>query len=105
MSGGRGAWLVLRLAKIIDKHELYAHILRRSPLYSHFTPLCSTFAWAQEEMPGIDLDFLCHRFSIITGTHLIAKKRKMGDEKRMVAKEEIRKLLAANFIKEVRYPT
>ncbi|RDX76145.1 hypothetical protein CR513_43898, partial [Mucuna pruriens] len=56
------------------------------------------FAWGPKEMSGIDLDFLCHRLSIILGAR---KKRKMGDEKRRVEKEKIGKLLAAHFI---RYP-
>ncbi|RDX67171.1 hypothetical protein CR513_53981, partial [Mucuna pruriens] len=64
------------------------------------------FAWTLEDVLEIDPDFLCHRLSIALEARPISqKKRKMGDEKRKAASEETRKLLAANFIQEVCYPT
>ncbi|RDY09048.1 hypothetical protein CR513_06651, partial [Mucuna pruriens] len=57
-------------------------------------------------MPRIDPRFMCHHLSVSPGSKLVAqRKRKQGEEKRAAIKEEVRKLLAANFVKEVQYPT
>ncbi|RDX64163.1 Retrovirus-related Pol polyprotein from transposon 17.6, partial [Mucuna pruriens] len=45
-------------------------------------------------MPEIDLEFICHRLSI-----------ESGEEKRRATREEIKKLLAVGFIREIQYPT
>ncbi|RDX99702.1 hypothetical protein CR513_17219, partial [Mucuna pruriens] len=64
------------------------------------------FAWTAKDMPGLDLRFMCHELSIKPGSKLIAqKKRKQGEEKRTTIKEEVEKLLAAGFVREVQYPT
>ncbi|RDX62391.1 hypothetical protein CR513_59287, partial [Mucuna pruriens] len=64
------------------------------------------FAWSARDIPGVDPDFMCHRLSIEQGARPIAqKKRKRGEEKREVAREETRKLLSAGFVREVQYPT
>ncbi|RDX77151.1 hypothetical protein CR513_42775, partial [Mucuna pruriens] len=66
------------------------------------------FAWALEELPRVDPDFLYHRISIIPGARCITQKkkeRKMGDEKKRAIKKETGKLLVAHFIWEVHYPT
>ncbi|RDX88965.1 Retrovirus-related Pol polyprotein from transposon 17.6, partial [Mucuna pruriens] len=63
------------------------------------------FAWAPEDMPGIDPSFMSHRLSIIPDARpVMQKKRKQGEEKRKAIKEETGKLLAVDFIREVRYP-
>ncbi|RDX96113.1 hypothetical protein CR513_21271, partial [Mucuna pruriens] len=57
-------------------------------------------------MPGIDPRFMCHHLSISPGSKPVAqKKRKQGEEKRKAIKEEVGKLLAADFVREVQYPT
>ncbi|RDX91658.1 hypothetical protein CR513_26331, partial [Mucuna pruriens] len=64
------------------------------------------FAWATKDMLGIDPDFICHRLSVLWGARPVAqKRRKHGEEKRKAIKEEMSKLLAAGFVREVRYPT
>ncbi|RDX71676.1 hypothetical protein CR513_48951, partial [Mucuna pruriens] len=60
------------------------------------------FAWSTQDMPGVDPDFICHRLSIERGAKPIAqKKRKQGEEKREVVREETCKLLSARFVREV----
>ncbi|RDX78613.1 hypothetical protein CR513_41081, partial [Mucuna pruriens] len=60
------------------------------------------FAWSAKDMPGVDLDFICHQLSIEQGARLVTqKKRKQGEEKREAAREETRKLLSAGFVREV----
>ncbi|RDX69353.1 Retrovirus-related Pol polyprotein from transposon 17.6, partial [Mucuna pruriens] len=65
---------------------------------------CDVFAWAPEDMPGIDTNFMNHRLSIADGARsVMQKKRKQGEEKRRAIQEETNKLLKAGFIREVRY--
>ncbi|RDX77100.1 hypothetical protein CR513_42829, partial [Mucuna pruriens] len=54
------------------------------------------FSWSLVDMPRINPKFLCH---------CLSRKRKLGEEKRRVAREETRKLLVVGFIKEIQYPT
>ncbi|RDX96123.1 hypothetical protein CR513_21252, partial [Mucuna pruriens] len=57
-------------------------------------------------MPGIDPRFMCHHLSVSLGSKPVAqKKRRQGEEKRKSIKEEVGKLLAAGFVREVQYPT
>ncbi|RDY09021.1 hypothetical protein CR513_06679, partial [Mucuna pruriens] len=57
-------------------------------------------------MAGIDPRFMCHHLSVSLGSKQVAqKKRKQGEEKRVAIKEEVRKLLAAEFVREIQYPT
>ncbi|RDX96592.1 hypothetical protein CR513_20731, partial [Mucuna pruriens] len=64
------------------------------------------FAWSAQDMPGVDPEFMCHQLSVDRNAKPIAqKKRKMGEEKREAAKQEIHKLITAGFVREVQYPT
>ncbi|RDY12155.1 hypothetical protein CR513_03082, partial [Mucuna pruriens] len=64
------------------------------------------FAWTAKDMPGLDPRFMCHELSIKPGSKpVVQKKRKQGEEKRAAIKEEVEKLLAAGFVREVQYPT
>ncbi|RDX84455.1 Retrovirus-related Pol polyprotein from transposon 17.6, partial [Mucuna pruriens] len=66
---------------------------------------CDVFAWAPEDMPGIDPNFMNHRLSMAKDARqVMQKKRKQGEEKRKAIQEETNKLLKAGFIREVRYP-
>ncbi|RDX57864.1 hypothetical protein CR513_62866, partial [Mucuna pruriens] len=57
------------------------------------------FAWFPTNMFGIDPDFLCHHLSISPGSRLVAqRRRKLGEEKRKVARDETNKLLTTGFI-------
>ena len=57
-------------------------------------------------MPGIHPSIICHKLAIYPQAKSVSqKKRKIREERCKVVKEEVEKLLNANFIKEVRYPT
>ncbi|XP_072074378.1 uncharacterized protein [Arachis hypogaea] len=64
------------------------------------------FTWTPADMPGIDPSIICHRLAINRAIRPIAqKKRNLGTEKSKAALEETRKLLSANFVKEIRFTT
>jgi len=64
------------------------------------------FAWTPADMPGVSPDVITHRLSIFKEVRPISqKKRDVGDEKRLAAKEEAEKLLLVGFIRETRYTT
>ena len=47
------------------------------------------FAWAASDMPGIDLDFLCHRLAMDPQIRPIRqRRRKFNEEKMQAIKEE-----------------
>ena len=51
-------------------------------------------------------NIICHKLAIYAQAKLVSqKKRKMGEERRKTIKEEVDKLLHANFIREVRFST
>ena len=57
-------------------------------------------------MPGVSPNIITHKLSIYKEARSVAQdKRKLGEEKRLVAKEEAEKLLSVGFIREVRYTT
>ena len=57
-------------------------------------------------MSGIHPSIICHKLAICPQAKPISqKKRKMGEESRKAVKEEVDKLLHANFIREVRFST
>lgn len=57
-------------------------------------------------MPDIDPNIVCHHLAMYPAIKLITqRKRKEGEEKNRVIKDEVGKLMKADFIKEIRYPT
>ena len=57
-------------------------------------------------MPGIHPSVICHKLAICPQAKPIPqKKRKMGEERHKVIKEEVDKLLHAKFIREVKFST
>ncbi|PKA57837.1 RNA-directed DNA polymerase like [Apostasia shenzhenica] len=57
-------------------------------------------------MPGIDRAVAEHRLSLKPGvTPVTQKKRSFGGEKQQAIREEVEKLLAAGFIREITYPS
>jgi hypothetical protein len=57
-------------------------------------------------MPGIDPNFICHRLAVNLDAKVVQqRKRKMSLEKQKAIEEETQKLVKANFIREVKYPT
>nr|KYP55951.1 Transposon Ty3-G Gag-Pol polyprotein [Cajanus cajan] len=78
------------------RQQLEAEILKNADL----------FAWSSTDMPGIDIEFICHRLAIRKEAKPVAqRKRKVGGERREAIVAETQKLLHAGFIREVRYTT
>ncbi|RZB52840.1 hypothetical protein D0Y65_049053 [Glycine soja] len=64
------------------------------------------FAWQPADMPGIHPSIIYHKIVICPQAKPISQKKwKMREEQLKAVKEEVDKLLNANFIKEVRYST
>jgi len=59
------------------------------------------FVWTAKNTPGVDLEVISHRLS----GPVAQKKRKQGEVKRKVIKDEAGKLLATQFVKEAKYTT
>ncbi|KAL0742023.1 hypothetical protein Bca4012_083536 [Brassica carinata] len=65
----------------------------------------STFAWAAEDMPGIDIGITCNELNIDpTYKPVKQKRRKLGPERATAVNEEVEKHLRVGSITEVRYP-
>jgi hypothetical protein len=63
------------------------------------------FAWRHKDMPGIDPLIISHKLNVDPYLRLIKQKWRIFAPKRNDAiMEEVDKLLAANFIREVFYP-
>jgi ribonuclease HI len=64
-----------------------------------------TFAWSPSDMPGIPRDVAEHSLDIRAGARPVKQHlRRFDEEKRRAIGEEVHKLMAAGFIKEVFYP-
>lgn len=64
------------------------------------------FAWTAEDIPGIDFRVTSRRLSVCREAKPVAqKKRRLGEEKRQAAMEEVQKLLNVGFIREIQYTT
>ena len=62
------------------------------------------FASKPSDMPGIHPSVNYQKFAIFPKAKPVSQKeRKMGEERHKVVREEMDKLLNANFIKEVKY--
>jgi len=62
------------------------------------------FAWSITDMPGIDLDFLCHRLTMDSSVRPVRqRRRKFNEEKCQAIREETEKLLKAGHIREIQY--
>ena len=63
------------------------------------------FAWSHEDMSGIDPSVITHRLNICPSFKLVRqKKRVFTSERDNAVKDEVQKLIAAKFIREVYYP-
>jgi len=64
------------------------------------------FAWTVAHMSGVDPSIMMHRLSTFKDVKPVTqKKRKLGEEKSVAAKEEAEKLLQVEFIREAHYTT
>ena len=63
------------------------------------------FAWSHEDMPGIDPAIIVHKLNVDPSHKpVIQKSRRFNPKLYMAINEEVEKLLAARFIREVHYP-
>lgn len=63
------------------------------------------FAWSHEDMLGIDPNVVTHRLNVCPSSKPVRqKKRVFAPERDNAVKEEVQKLIAAKFIREVYYP-
>ena len=63
------------------------------------------FSWSHEDMPGIDPSVITHRLNVSPSFKPIRqKKRVFVPERDNAIKDEVQKLMAAKFIREVYYP-
>jgi hypothetical protein len=63
------------------------------------------FAWSPSDMPDIPRDVAKHSLDIRAGARPVKRPlRRFDEEKRRAIGEEIHKLMAAGFIKEVFHP-
>ena len=62
------------------------------------------FAWSHGDMPGIDPSIISHKLNVNPSLRPVKQKRRVFTPKRNdTIMEEVDKLLAANFIREVFY--
>jgi hypothetical protein len=63
------------------------------------------FAWKPADMPGLNPDLISHMLNVDPSFRPVKqKKRSFAPERSQAIKVELEKLLAAGFIREVRYP-
>ena len=63
------------------------------------------FAWSASDMPDIDPDFLCHHLTMDPQVRPVRqRRRKFNEERQQVIKEETKKLLSVDHIREIQYP-
>ena len=63
------------------------------------------FAWSHKDMPGIDPRVITHRLNVSSSFKPIRQnKRVFAPERENAIKDEVHKLMAAKFIREVYYP-
>ena len=64
------------------------------------------FAWKPADMPSLNPNIVCHHLALDPAIKLVAqRKQKEGEETRRDVEDEVRKLMKADFIKEIKYPT
>jgi len=64
------------------------------------------FAWKTSNMLGVSSNIISHKLSVYKEARPIAqKKHKLGEDKRLAAKEEAEKLLSVGFIRETHCTT
>jgi len=101
----------LRRAPLLDEEHISAvgttmAAAKAEIMHAALKKNMDMFAWTPTDMPGVNPDVITHRLSIFKEARPISqKKRDLGDEKRLAAKEEVEKLLSVGFIREARYAT
>ena len=77
----------------------------KKDLVQFFKKNIDVFAWSHEDMPGIDPSVITHCLNVCPSFKLgRQKKRVFTPERDNAIKDEVQKLMAAKFIREVYYP-
>ncbi|XP_072076625.1 uncharacterized protein [Arachis hypogaea] len=78
----------------------------KDKLISFLRQNADLFAWTSRDMPGIDPSIITHKLAINPAARPVTqKKRNLGTEKRLASLAETKKLIDANFIREIRFTT
>jgi hypothetical protein len=81
---------------ISDKQELIALLME----------FRDVFAWSVYEAPGVSPDLACHSLNISSAAKPVSqKRRKLAPERAEIVAKEVERLLEANAIRSVQYPT
>ncbi|GAA0164657.1 hypothetical protein LIER_20244 [Lithospermum erythrorhizon] len=77
----------------------------REALISLIREFEDVFAWAPEDMPGVDLEVAIHRLHVDSMfVPIKQRKRTFSDEKNMAIRSEVETLLEAKAIRELQFP-
>ena len=78
----------------------------KAPLIELLKEYKDVFAWAYDEMPGLDPSLVVHRLNIAPGTIPVKQgQRLFRPEVEVQIKQEIEEILSAGFIKPIEHPT
>ncbi|XP_072062069.1 uncharacterized protein [Arachis hypogaea] len=77
-----------------DREQIVSFLRRNADL----------FAWTSTDMPGIDSSVITHKLAISPAARPIAQKKcNLGTEKCLASMAKAKKLIDANFIREIRF--
>ncbi|XP_058189244.1 uncharacterized protein LOC131306832 [Rhododendron vialii] len=78
----------------------------REETFRYLKDNIEVFAWTPNEMPGVDPDFICHSLNVRKDAKpVVQKARRSATEHADAVVEQVKRLLEANAIQEVEYPT
>ena len=77
----------------------------RAKLIQFLKENLDVFAWSHEDMPGIAPEIIQHKLNVNPDRKPIQQRRRVfAPERDQAVMDEVTKLLAAGFIREVHYP-
>ena len=77
----------------------------RAKLIQFLKENLDVFAWSHEDMPGIPPEIIQHKLNVNPDRKPIQQRRRVfAPERDQAVADEVIKLLAAGFIREVHYP-
>ena len=77
----------------------------REGIVSFMKDNLDVFAWSHLDMPGIPASIIQHRLNVDPEKKPVQQRRMVfAPERNKAVMDEVNKLLAANFIREVHYP-
>lgn len=101
----------LKTIQVSEEEDHYTHIssLLQSTEVQELQGILQqnqdVFAWAQSDMTGIHPMVASHRLNTLATSRLVQQKiRRFHPDRQKIIQNEIEKLLAAGFIREVKYP-